>query len=173
MAGNGDGQQQQKQPHPDWIAHYARVGQERQEAEILRLVRDAREKMVSGGGGVGPFRVESSTSCGTSNPSTEVASLIRQFDEKLTRSQEDNTQLRVFCSHLEGLLAANPAPTTGGRARAGVALPTAGFGSRVDAGEVVGCCSADGANGGAGIKCGPSPPFALRREPPPGGKARR
>ncbi|CAM9135972.1 unnamed protein product [Ectocarpus sp. 4 AP-2014] len=192
MAGNDDGQQQQKQPYPDWFAHYARVGQEKQEAEILRLVRDAREKMVSGGGGGGgqgcggkpasasgggPLFVESrigssSSGCGTSNPSTEVASLIRQFDEKLTRSLEENTQLKVFCSHLEGLLASNPAPSTGGGARAGAALPTGGCGSQVDFG-VVGCCSADVAKGGAAIKCRTSPPFSLRRDPPPGGKARK
>lgn len=108
-----------------------------------------------------PNTTTGNSSCGTSNPSTEVASLIRQFDEKLTRSLEENTQLRVFCSHLEGLLAANPAPGTGGGARAGVGLPTGG------------CCSANGANGGAGIKCRPNPPFSLRREPPPGGKGRR
>ncbi|CAB1110793.1 unnamed protein product [Ectocarpus sp. CCAP 1310/34] len=192
MAGNDDGQQQPKQPYPDWFAHYARVGQEKQEAEILRLVRDAREKMVSGGGGGGggqgcggkpasaggggPLGVESSTSssgggCGTSNPSTEVASLIRQFDEKLSRSLEENTQLRVFCSHLEGLLASNPAPSTGGGVRAGAAMPTGGCGRQADFG--VGCCSADVANGGTAIKCRPSPPLSLRRDPPPGGKARK
>ncbi|CAM9360755.1 unnamed protein product [Ectocarpus sp. 13 AM-2016] len=193
MAGNDGGQQQQKQPYPDWFAHYARVGQEKQEAEILRLVRDAREKIVSGGGGGGgqgcggkpapaggggPLGVESRSSsssgsgCGTSNPSTEVASLIRQFDEKLTQSVEENTQLRVFCSHLEGLLASNPAPSAGGGARAGAALPTGGCGSQVDFG-MVGCCSADVANGGAAIKCRQSPPFSLRRDPPSGGKARK
>lgn len=40
------------------------------------------------------------------SPSNEVASLIQQFDEKLTRFADDNAQLRVFCTHLEGLLAA-------------------------------------------------------------------
>lgn len=39
------------------------------------------------------------------SPASEVASLIQQFEGKLTRSVEDNAELREFCAHLEGLLA--------------------------------------------------------------------
>lgn len=39
------------------------------------------------------------------NPASEVASLIQEFEGKLTRSVDDNAQLRDFCAHLEGLLA--------------------------------------------------------------------
>lgn len=41
------------------------------------------------------------------DPSTEVAALIRQFEGKLNLSVEENAQLRDFCAHLEGLLAAH------------------------------------------------------------------
>lgn len=144
-------QQQQQQPDPQWFARYARVDRERQEAEIMSLVRDARKKVLmepssppaagngSGGrDGKGEFAGQGWRANGgkvgtgvdgggEASPVLEVASLIRQFDEKLTRSGKDNAQLRVFCSHLEGLLAANDASkgaeAGGAQKREAAALP--------------------------------------------------
>lgn len=53
------------------------------------------------------------------NPTVEVASLIEQLEGELKRSVDDNAQLREFCTHLEGLLAAHGDRNDEGLARAG------------------------------------------------------
>ncbi|CAM9819206.1 unnamed protein product [Scytosiphon promiscuus] len=210
-------QQQQQQPDPQWLAHYARVDRERQEAEILSLVRDAREKMLvepsapsatrNGSGGNGGGRDFVGHGCranggmagngvggggdgasvdarsgspygGGASPVLEVASLIRQFDEKLTRSGKDNAQLRVFCSHLEGLLAANAASNAAGaggaQTRTAAAQPCPGTTAGVR--SAVGSCgcpvSTSGGNDGSKHHRSTSK-YGARYEAPPGGGRRR
>eukprot|EP00903_Cladosiphon_okamuranus_P006897 g6713.t2 len=101
-------QQQQQQPGSEWSARFAEVDKERQAAKILGLVRAARTKMAKMSSGVGGyFQLDTSGPSSEADPPGEVASLIQQFDSKLAQVADDNAQLRVFCHHLEGLLAAS------------------------------------------------------------------
>lgn len=47
------------------------------------------------------------------NLASEVATLIEQLEGQVTKSASDNVQLRDFCTHLEGLLAAREARESG------------------------------------------------------------
>lgn len=105
-----------------------------------------------------------------------MASLIQQFDGKLAQVADDNAQLRVFCTHLEGLLAAAAAADgTGGNHGQGEAVgagltatgkaspPSSGTAAN-GAGDGRGCNVSAGVSAGSSTKHRPSPPFALRRE---------
>ena len=107
-----------------------------------------------------------------------MASLIQQFDGKLAQVADDNAQLRVFCDHLEGLLASSTpvaatADGTGGKVGQGEAVGT-GVASRVKVSLSNGaaangagkrdCNVSTGMSAGSSSKHRPSDPFAVRRE---------
>lgn len=74
------------------------------------------------------------------NPTIEVASLIEQLEAELKRSVDDNAQLREFCTHLEGLLAAHGDRNDDGLAGAGAGGAGGGAGTTygISAGAAVG-----------------------------------
>lgn len=121
----------------------------------------------------------SSDPCGEADPAREVASLIEQFHWKLAQVADDNAQLRVFCNHLEGLLAA-ATPVAGGGGGSGGDEHGQGeaVGTRATARAQMSTSARTSANGtggcdrniSAGVSAGGSserrtnPPFSLRRE---------
>lgn len=125
-------------------------------------------------------RTHSSGLSGEADPPSEVASLIRQFDGKLAQVADDNAQLRVFCTHLEGLLAAATpsaaaaaADGTGGKHGQGEAAGTGATarakaplsnGTAPNGAGWCGCNVSTGVSAGSSSKHKPKPPFALRRE---------
>eukprot|EP00752_Nemacystus_decipiens_P003046 g2823.t1 len=167
----------QEPPAFDWSARFAKADQERQATKILGLVRDARTNMAkisSGGGRFDRFDV-STTPSGAADPPGEVASLIHQFDRKLAQVADDNAQLRVFCNHLEGLLAsathAAAADGAGGNEhREAVGNGVAGSGrarlssSGAATATAGGWCDRSVSVAESSGKQRPSPPFALQRE---------
>ena len=100
------------------------------------------------------------------NPTIEVASLIEQLEGELKRSVDDNAQLREFCTHLEGLLAAH-----GDRNDEGVAGAGGGGGAGTTYGVSAGAAVWGGCNGsGTSTAVGSNhptgdnaSPFAVRR----------
>lgn len=130
-----------------------------------------------------PSKTDGSSPCSLADPPSAVASLIQQFDGKLAQVADDNAQLRVFCTHLEGLLAAaTPAVAadgTGGKHGQGQAVLAGGVTARANAplsngtvanGAAVAngagwcdCSVSAGVSAGSSSKQRPSPPFNLRR----------
>lgn len=105
------------------------------------------------------------------NPTIEVASLIEQLEGELKRSADDNAQLREFCTHLEGLLAAPGDRNDDGVAGAGAGGGRAGGGAGTTYGISAGAAVGGGCNGwGPSTAVGSNhptgdgaSPFAVRR----------